>query len=50
MGESVEILVLAVLLICFGREVKSDAFNHRYKAGDQVPFYANIVGPFHNPV
>ena len=23
--------------------------NHRYKAGEEVPLYANKVGPFHNP-
>lgn len=27
----------------------ADASNHRYKAGEPVPLYANKVGPFHNP-
>ncbi|KAK9278312.1 hypothetical protein L1049_027877 [Liquidambar formosana] len=32
-----------------GSHVRSDASDHRYKSGDQVPLYANKVGPFHNP-
>lgn len=38
------------LMLCFGVDrVVSDASDHRYKAGDPVPLYANKVGPFHNP-
>ncbi|XP_047089980.1 transmembrane 9 superfamily member 3-like [Lolium rigidum] len=29
--------------------VLADGSDHRYKAGDPVPLYANKVGPFHNP-
>lgn len=45
----VAVLVVAVLLVCSGSHVRSDASDHRYKSGDQVPLYANKVGPFHNP-
>lgn len=40
-----------VILCCFCciNHVTSDALDHRYKEGDFVPFYANKVGPFHNP-
>lgn len=31
------------------REVRSDASDHRFRAGDSVPLYSNKVGPFHNP-
>ncbi|CAH1431160.1 unnamed protein product [Lactuca virosa] len=27
---------------------ESDASDHSYSEGDTVPFYANIIGPFHN--
>ncbi|KAI0495574.1 hypothetical protein KFK09_021875 [Dendrobium nobile] len=38
------------LLLCFGvLGVVSDVSNHRYKPNDEVPLYANKVGPFHNP-
>ncbi|KAL1197129.1 Transmembrane 9 superfamily member 4 [Cardamine amara subsp. amara] len=30
-------------------QVISDGSDHRYKVGDDVPLYANKVGPFHNP-
>ncbi|KAB8885425.1 hypothetical protein FH972_026793 [Carpinus fangiana] len=43
------ILVIAVLITCFGTQVRSDASDHRYKVGDPVPLYTNKVGPFHNP-
>lgn len=43
-------VVLAVLLLGSVTEVvRSDASDHRYKQGDEVPLYANKVGPFHNP-
>ncbi|KAK2973155.1 hypothetical protein RJ640_009578 [Escallonia rubra] len=29
--------------------VRSDSSNHKYKTGEEVPLYANKVGPFHNP-
>lgn len=44
-----KILFATLLLIFIGRQVESDASNHRYNKGDMVPFYANIVGPFANP-
>ncbi|CAL0329857.1 unnamed protein product [Lupinus luteus] len=33
----------------YGILVRSDASDHRYNEGDNVPLYANKVGPFHNP-
>ncbi|XAR64507.1 hypothetical protein NMG60_11024880 [Bertholletia excelsa] len=49
MEESSAILLVVFLSISCASEIKSDVKNHRFKAGDQVPFYANKVGPFHNP-
>lgn len=41
---------VTTLLLCFGiAGVAADASDHRYKAGEAVPLYANKVGPFHNP-
>ncbi|KAK1416282.1 hypothetical protein QVD17_32071 [Tagetes erecta] len=40
---------IALLLICFGSQVKSDASDHHFSKDDLVPFYANKIGPFHNP-
>nr|CAD1825100.1 unnamed protein product [Ananas comosus var. bracteatus] len=40
---------LAILLCSMIVGVASSAVNHRYLAGDPVPFYANKVGPYHNP-
>ncbi|CAM8876458.1 unnamed protein product [Rhodiola kirilowii] len=43
-------VIAAVLVWSFGvLHVSADASDHRYKAGDSVPLYANKVGPFHNP-
>ena len=44
-------VAVAVVLFIFSNvaHVRSDASDHRYKAGEQVPLYANKVGPFHNP-
>ncbi|OIV91666.1 hypothetical protein TanjilG_26519 [Lupinus angustifolius] len=33
----------------YGVLVRSDSSDHRYNEGDNVPLYANKVGPFHNP-
>ena len=41
--------MVAVIVIAGVSQVRSDASDHRYKAGDAVPLYANKVGPFHNP-
>ncbi|CAL5354526.1 unnamed protein product [Camellia sinensis] len=49
MEESSAIILVAFLVICCASEVRSDASNHRYNAGDPVPCYSNKVGPFHNP-
>ncbi|KAJ0048635.1 hypothetical protein Pint_16838 [Pistacia integerrima] len=43
------VLVIATLVVCGFDPVRSDASDHRYKEGEQVPLYANKVGPFHNP-
>ncbi|XP_059649751.1 transmembrane 9 superfamily member 2-like isoform X3 [Cornus florida] len=48
MVESFAILLVAALLCC-ASQVQSAVSDHRYKAGDPVPLYANKVGPFHNP-
>ncbi|KAL5209003.1 hypothetical protein ABZP36_004626 [Zizania latifolia] len=40
---------LLLLLACAVAGVVSDGSDHRYKAGEPVPLYANKVGPFHNP-
>ncbi|KAK8487959.1 hypothetical protein V6N11_007174 [Hibiscus sabdariffa] len=42
-------LALALVILCGVTHVRSSASDHRYKAGDEVPLYANKVGPFHNP-
>ena len=44
-----KVLYVTLVLIFIGSQVESDASNHRYNKGDIVPFYANKVGPFHNP-
>ncbi|ESW13939.1 hypothetical protein PHAVU_008G239300 [Phaseolus vulgaris] len=50
MGKSTACLFGAfVILCCCISHVTSDAADHRYNKGDSVPFYANKVGPFHNP-
>jgi hypothetical protein len=41
------LLVLLALTAASG--VTADGSDHRYKAGEAVPLYANKVGPFHNP-
>lgn len=42
-------VILAVIVALSATEVRSDASDHKYKLSDQVPLYANKVGPFHNP-
>ncbi|KAK2430726.1 Endomembrane protein 70 protein family [Trifolium repens] len=52
MEKSTACLVSAIVILCCFcciNYVTSDASDHRYKEGDFVPFYANKVGPFHNP-
>ncbi|KAK4597003.1 hypothetical protein RGQ29_014857 [Quercus rubra] len=49
MGKLVAIILSAIFVMCCGSQVMSDAIDHRYKAGDLVPLYANKVGPFSNP-
>nr|GMC96834.1 transmembrane 9 superfamily member 3 [Ipomoea batatas] len=41
--------VAVLLVLCCAAPVRSDGSDHKYKAGDAVPLYANKVGPFHNP-
>ncbi len=43
------IVFSAILVMCCGSLVRSDAIDHHYKAGDLVPLYANKVGPYNNP-
>ncbi|PPD68946.1 hypothetical protein GOBAR_DD34173 [Gossypium barbadense] len=43
------LVAVAVVAICGVPQVRSTASDHRYKAGDEVPLYANKVGPYHNP-
>ncbi|XP_049355108.1 transmembrane 9 superfamily member 4-like [Solanum verrucosum] len=42
-------VVVLIVLCCCATPARSDGSDHKYKAGDQVPMYANKVGPFHNP-
>ncbi|KAL9995978.1 putative nonaspanin (TM9SF) [Helianthus debilis subsp. tardiflorus] len=42
-------LTVALLLAFCTNKVQSDASDHKYKPTDEVPIYANKVGPFHNP-
>ncbi|KAJ6960762.1 hypothetical protein NC653_038705 [Populus alba x Populus x berolinensis] len=42
-------LVVTILIFCSVTHVRSDASDHRYKVGEDVPLYVNKVGPFHNP-
>uniref|UniRef100_A0A251TWI9 Transmembrane 9 superfamily member n=1 Tax=Helianthus annuus TaxID=4232 RepID=A0A251TWI9_HELAN len=42
-------LTVALLLAFCTNKVHSDASDHKYKPADEVPIYANKVGPFHNP-
>ncbi|XP_027078125.2 transmembrane 9 superfamily member 3-like [Coffea eugenioides] len=44
-----DLVVLGLLLSTVATVVKSDASDHTYKPKDQVPLYANKVGPFQNP-
>lgn len=46
---SVVVLVGLLVASMVATVARSDASNHRYKPKDQVPLYANKVGPFHNP-
>jgi len=41
--------LLALLALAAAGGVAADGSDHRYKAGEPVPLYANKVGPFHNP-
>jgi transmembrane 9 superfamily protein 1 len=41
------LVLLAAALAATG--VVADGSDHRYKANELVPLYANKVGPFHNP-
>ncbi|XAR47999.1 hypothetical protein NMG60_11030665 [Bertholletia excelsa] len=40
---------LAFVLTYLISQAISEPSDHRYRAGDPVPLYANKVGPFHNP-
>nr|XP_016505253.1 PREDICTED: transmembrane 9 superfamily member 2-like isoform X2 [Nicotiana tabacum] len=41
--------VVVLIMLCCVLPARSDGSDHKYKAGDSVPLYANKVGPFHNP-
>ncbi|KAE8708045.1 Transmembrane 9 superfamily member 3 [Hibiscus syriacus] len=43
------LVAMAVVTFCAVPQVRSSSSDHRYKAGDDVPLYANKVGPYHNP-
>ncbi|GMI85518.1 hypothetical protein like AT5G37310 [Hibiscus trionum] len=43
------LVAMAVATLCGVSQVRSSSSDHRYKAGDDVPLYANKVGPYHNP-
>ncbi|KAE8673143.1 Transmembrane 9 superfamily member 4 [Hibiscus syriacus] len=40
---------MAVFTLCGLANVSASSSGHRFKAGDDVPLYANKVGPYHNP-
>lgn len=42
-------LILLMLLVSLMDTARSDGSDHIYKRKDQVPLYANKVGPFQNP-
>ncbi|GAB2292811.1 Transmembrane 9 super member 2 [Dionaea muscipula] len=43
-------LAMVVTMVpCWATMMRSDAADHRYKSGDQVPLFVNKVGPFNNP-
>ncbi|MCD7454453.1 hypothetical protein HAX54_024892 [Datura stramonium] len=41
--------IVVLFVLCCVSPARSDGSDHKYKAGDPVPLYANKVGPFHNP-
>jgi len=45
------LLLLGLLAVCVlvDARVLLSARNHRFKEGENVPLFANKVGPFHNP-
>ncbi|KAI3895373.1 hypothetical protein MKX03_032586 [Papaver bracteatum] len=43
------ITTVLIIISTLATQVRSDGSDHRYKARDPVPLYANKVGPFHNP-
>ncbi|KAK9690928.1 hypothetical protein RND81_09G163900 [Saponaria officinalis] len=43
------VIIVAYVVCSPVIEVKSDSLDHHYKAGDQIPLYANKVVPFNNP-
>ncbi|CAN4097587.1 unnamed protein product [Withania somnifera] len=49
MEKPVAILIFITVIMSLECLVQSDASTRRYKSGDEVPFYANKVGPFFNP-
>ncbi|XP_015169592.1 transmembrane 9 superfamily member 4-like [Solanum tuberosum] len=49
MEKPVVILIFTTVIMNLECLVQSDASTHRYKSGDDVPFYANKVGPYFNP-
>ncbi|XP_059301080.1 transmembrane 9 superfamily member 3-like [Lycium ferocissimum] len=49
MEKLVVILIFTTVIMSLECLVQSDASTHRYKSGDEVPLYANKVGPFSNP-
>lgn len=46
---TLQIIVFALAVLPLISVVRSDGSDHKYKAKDQVPLYANKVGPFQNP-
>lgn len=46
---TLDIIIFALATLSLIAVVRSDGSDHKYKAKDQVPLYANKVGPFQNP-
>ncbi|GJT05024.1 transmembrane 9 superfamily member 2-like protein [Tanacetum coccineum] len=44
-----QLLVALLVVITITQEAASGSSDHKYKPNDDVPIYANKVGPFHNP-
>ncbi|KAJ0612644.1 hypothetical protein HanHA300_Chr01g0029731 [Helianthus annuus] len=49
MGQFHFFLLLLITLNLIFPQITASSFDHRYSVGDNVPLFANIVGPLNNP-